>query len=255
MNNDQFESSKNNFKKMYEQSLLKFNQLEQKMQEAVSLNNERLIDYYKIALSDTFQTIKYHQSFVEFARPNFESDVYERLSIIKYFPEEMKNTIPDTVPYVFHGNSNIGQVLEIIKTGGLFTPEQRQVSLKSFASQIDVTYKNNIKVSCEFAEPNFHTFLPYGAIFVFLPLVDEYEKVLKTGDNSEVSGGVNSINFQKEDRLIGIVTTNENIEILKNYCQKHNIDSNKVFTHRDFIVKCKKMFQTNENNIETPKIR
>ena len=79
--------------------------------------------------------------------------------------------------------------------------------MTSFANQIDVTYKSNIRVSCEFADSNNEN-LPYGAIFAFEPLENEREEVINTGDSSEVYGGVNGVNFREEpERLVGIITT------------------------------------------------
>ena len=134
-------------------------------------------------------------------------------------------------------------VKQIIASGGLYTPEERNAGYKSFATQIDVTAKSNIRVSLEFADSSINSFMPYGAIFVFYPKEHEYEKVLSTGDNSEVFGGVESINFN-EERFVGIITTDENIETLKEYMKENNFDPNKVFNHKQFIELCKEKFST-----------
>ncbi len=89
-------------------------------------------------------------------------------------------------------------------------------------------------------------FLPYGAIFVFLPLDNEIERVFNTGMSSEVSQGISGVNFrQNPERLVGIITTLENKNRIQQWCSKYQIDSNKVFTHMEFINKCQNDFVEN----------
>ena len=172
---------------------------------------------------------------LEFARIPNEKDSSNRIDIMKEFPKQIKDSIPDGCPIVFHGNDNIGKVREILKSGGLLTPEQRGVNYTSFATQIDVTSKNDIRVSCEYAEPGVDSCLPYGAIFAFMPEKVEEEKVLKS-KGSEVEQGVNGVNFREEpDRLISIITTLENISTIKQWCGEYGIPSNKVHTHEAFL--------------------
>lgn len=143
----------------------------------------------------------------DYARSGNDKDMMERLEIKNSYLKIINEVIPDKTPIVFHGTDNLGVILEIIKTGGLLTPEQRGADMTSFANQIDVTYKSNIRVSCEFADSNNEN-LPYGAIFAFEPLENEREEVINTGDSSEVYGGVNGVNFREEpERLVGIITT------------------------------------------------
>ena len=177
------------------------------------------------------------ESYLEFMRlpTNFDDEIY-RLDILKKFPEQVKNLFPDGFPIVFHGTDNIGIVREILKSGGLLTPEQRGVDMTSFANDIDVTYKNNITISCEFAEPGSNSFMPYGAIFAFMPEQNEIEKVIRTGDSTEVYGGVNGVNFRDEpNRLYGVITSPENTGLIKHWCKEYGIDESKVFIQEEFI--------------------
>ena len=177
------------------------------------------------------------RAYCEFMRiPPDETDMQARADILHSFPKQVKECFKGDFPIVFHGTNNIGTVREILKTGGLLTPEQRGVEMKSFASQIDVTYKDDIHVSCEFAEPGRASFMPYGAIFAFKPQDDEVENVVSTGNSSEVAGGVNGVSFREEpDRLYGIITTPENLERVKGWCNEHGIVDDKVFSHESFI--------------------
>ncbi len=207
--------------------------------------DSRAYEVYSQQIRDTERNLRLANEKVEFMRPVDAKDMQARVKILKEFPRIVDSIFPDDLPIVFHGTNNIGTVREILKTGGLFTPEQRGVSLTSFAPAIDVTYKKNIRVSCEFAEAGPDSFLPYGAIFAFKPQEDEIERVLSTGDSTEVSQGVNGVNFVNEPkRLFGIITTPENIERVKDWCKQYSIDPNKVFTHTSFVEKYKHLTPT-----------
>ena len=79
-----------------------------------------------------------------------------------------------------------------------------------------MSLEKSILKSLEFAEPGIDSVFPYGAIFVFYPKEEEYDKVLKNGISSEVYNDVQSIDFKKENRLFAIITTKKNILKLKN---------------------------------------
>lgn len=176
-----------------------------------------------------------------------QQDINDRLQIIKYFSKQINETIPDDIPMVFHGNNNIGTIYEIIKSGGLKTPEEREVDFKSFATQIDVGNKHDISVPVEFAEPGIEKCMPYGAIFAFYPKKDEIDKVLEKY-GTEVPGGVKSIDFKTEnDRFVGIITTEENKKRIQEWLKESGIDFNKVFTHSEFIERCKEKFKNKED--------
>lgn len=220
-----------------------------KVEIKISLLKEKLNEYpqdsrvyeaFSQQIRDTERNLRQINDIIEFMRPSNDKDINSRLRIYKEFPKVIDETFPDGFPIVFHGTNNIGTVREILKTGGLLTPEQRNESRTSFASAIDVTYKSNILVSCEFADAGSGSFLPYGAIFAFKPKEDEIERVISTGQSSEVAQGVDGVSFRDQpQRLYGIITTPENIEKVKEWCEQYGIDSKKVFTHSKFNEKFK----------------
>lgn len=241
-NNENFENIKANLSSYYKSQLNKLKELKEQLLEAQKDNDTRKVDFYTKRISNTLDNINGTKNKLFCMRLNNEDDLKERNNIINNFPKLVNEIIPNDIPIVFHGNNNIETVKQIIISGGLYTPEERGVSFKSFATQIDVTYKSNIRVSCEFADSSINSFMPYGAIFVFYPKEHEYENVLKTGDSTEVFGGVEGINFNEDDRFIGIITTDENLEDLKKCMKDNNLDSNKVFTHYQFLDFCKDRF-------------
>lgn len=181
--------------------------------------------------------LRTQESLVDFARLPTVEDVEYRMRAGKEFAGAVKEAVPDELPVVFHGSNNIGVVKQIIQTHGLKTPEQRGGDMTSFATQIDVTVKTNIKTSCRFAESGMY-WMPYGAIFAFMPKPEEMVVVRKTEENgsSEVYGGVDGVDFYEEpERLLGIITTPENIDRVQEWCRESELDENKVMTHGDFL--------------------
>ena len=225
----------------YEQKVIELENYEKELENA---SDDRLREYYQKIVNlykKTVSNLKYKKDYM---RENNEEDINEREKIRKTYPKLVKEMIPDKTPIVFHGVSNIGIVEEIIKSGGLLSCEEQGISNRSFASDIDVCYKDNIRVSVDFSNSSYNEYMPYGAIFAFRPLDSEIDKVIKTGDSSEVLGGVSSVNFKNEpDRLYGIITTKENITRVKKWCLKYGIDHNKVFNHKQFLLNCEKIFK------------
>ncbi len=192
---------------------------------------------YEQQLRDREAVLRKQAALVEFARIPTVEDVEYRHWAKTNFADLVRGAVPDELPLVFHGTNNLGNVRSIIQSHGLLTPEQRNESMTSFAAQVDVTSKTNIQTSCDFAESNYK-WLPYGAIFAFLPKPEEVAEVRKTeaSQSSEVFGGVDGVDFKEQpERLYGIITTPENIERIQAWCQENHLDSNKVMTHGDFL--------------------
>lgn len=223
------------------------NRIEQLQQKQAAEPDEWRAERYAQQIRDNERILRTQEAWVEFARIPTTEDVEERAWAKQEFANAIKNTVPDELPLVFHGNNNLGQIHQIIRTHGLKTPDQRGESATSFATQVDVTAKTNIQTSCDFAESNF-PWLPYGAIFAFMPKPEEIAEVQKTGDSSEVFGGVDGVDFQEEpERLYGIITTSENLERLQNWCEEAGLDQNKVLTHQNFLKQMRELSQTSKN--------
>lgn len=250
MDNEKFEQQKNNYIYLCEKAMKEIKEYQEKKEQFEKEDPEknfRKIEVCQNVIKSKKTELQHYQSFLQYMRLDTPEDLEERDKALYEFPEIIKSIIPDSEPFVFHGTANVATVMEIIKSGGLKTPEERVGDYKSFASQIDVTYKNNISVTCDFADKNRSNFMPYGAIFVFKPKPSEIENVLNTGNSSEVHGGVDGVDFiENPDRLVGIITTTENKIRIQQCCEANGWDTKKVFTHEEFILKCKKMFSLEE---------
>lgn len=194
---------------------------------------------YAQQIRDRQRVLRMQEALVEFARVPTVEDVEYRAQVKQEFAQLVREAVPDELPLVFHGTNNLGNVRQIIRTHGLLTPEQRGESMTSFANLVDVTAKNNIQTSCDFAESGSY-WMPYGAIFAFMPKPEELGIVRETeaNRNSEVSGGVDGVDFKVQpERLYGIITTPENISRIREWCEEEGLDANKVVTHGDFLAR------------------
>lgn len=245
---EELEKKKSYVYKAIEERKMSLNKYQKILDEAIKDDEKRKIEVYSARIDKIKGRINSLQSQLMYMRENTESDLEERRDAQLNFSKEVTNVVPDGVPLVFHGNRDIAMIYEILKSGGLKTPEERGVDFKSFATKIDVANKYDIHVPVEFAEPGSATCRPYGAIFAFYPKENEIEKGLgKFG--SEVPGGVESINFKEEnDRFVAIITTEENIERIQNWLKEFGMDDKKVFTHSGFIEMCKARYKEQENN-------
>ena len=219
----------------------------QTMYDEVIKNNEtRKAEVYGSRIEKIKRRINELENQLSYMREDIPEDLEERKKIRQSFSQQVAEIIPDGVPMVFHGNNDIATIYEILKSGGLKTPEERGVDFKSFATQIDVANKHDIHVPIEFADPGIESARPYGAIFAFYPKKDEIYKGLGNF-GSEVPGGVQSIDFKEDDeRFVGVITTEENKERIQKWLQEFGMDDKKIFTHSEFIEMCKDRFKDSQ---------
>lgn len=211
--------------------------------EAIKSNETRKAEVYGSRVEKIKRRMNELENQLSYMREDIPEDLEERKKIRQSFSKQVTEIIPDGIPMVFHGNNDIATIYEILKSGGLKTPEERGVDFKSFATQIDVANKHDIHVPVEFADPGIDSARPYGAIFTFYPKKDEIYKGLENF-GSEVPGGVQSIDFKEDDdRFVGIITTEENKERIQKWLQEFGMDYKKIFTHLEFIEMCKDRFK------------
>ena len=211
--------------------------------EAIKSNETRKAEVYSSRVEKIKRIINELENQLSYMREDIPEDLEERKKIRQSFSKQVAEIIPDGIPMVFHGNNDIATIYEILKSGGLKTPEERGVDFKSFATQIDVANKHDIHVPVEFADPGIDSARPYGAIFAFYPKKDEIYKGLENF-GSEVPGGVQAIDFKEDDdRFVGIITTEENKERIQKWLQEFGMDYKKIFTHLEFIEMCKDRFK------------
>lgn len=155
--NESFEMVRGNFQKNYNAKVESLQKLKEQLA-TTDENDSRMVNYLTRRIDSEMSTVRYLGSVLKRMRPNDEEDLKKRSEILGKFSKAVDEVIPDGEPIVFHGVNNIETIKTIIESGGLKTPEERGAGYKSFASQIDVTAKKNIRTSCNFADAGAQSF-------------------------------------------------------------------------------------------------
>lgn len=226
-------------KELYEQNLKKaIEKYENIKNSDIDKKESRLV----VAANNVTRRIQALQQIndqLSYLRPANEEDVTYRLRQYDEFHKVMQKNIPDDLPIRFHG-CPIYTAKYIIESGELSSSVDRLGIETSYdtAGQISVTTKNSLQITVQgYAGLNGNYELPGGCIFVLYPkdeLDAENGKSLLMGN----------VNIRKEpSRLFAIITTPENIETVKKWCQEFNMDSSKVYDYDSFSM----IFNRNNN--------
>ena len=124
---EKFTIAVENRKKQYQKISDRIETLKSKLTQYTE--GSRGYEVYSQQIRDTERNLRNIASQIEYMRPNDEQDEQLRLEILKKYPKVIKEIFPDGYPIVFHGTNNIGTVHQILKSGGLLTPEQRGESM------------------------------------------------------------------------------------------------------------------------------
>ncbi|HBY21571.1 MAG: hypothetical protein A2Y24_04580 [Clostridiales bacterium GWE2_32_10] len=168
---------------------------------------------------------------LEFLRPESEEDKTYRLRQYDEFSSKIKEVIPDDLPLRFHGTS-IYNAKHILHEGELSSSVDRRGISTSYdvEDQVSVTTKESIDITVSGYTDLIGDFcLPAGCIFVMLPK-DEIDE--KAGESLLMG----NVNFKSEpDRLVAIITSNENIQNIHKWSLESNVDGSKIYDFDGFI--------------------
>lgn len=154
-----------------------------------------------------------------------------RLRQYDEFSNNIKNMVSSNLPLRFHG-CPIYTARQIISDGEISSSVDRlgvstsydvedQVSVTTIDT-VDTTVKGYAKLVGDYT-------LPAGCIFVLLP----------KDENDALAGQsmlMQNVDFKAEpERLIGIITTPENISIAKSWAQENGVDTSKICEYDNFI--------------------
>ncbi len=169
---------------------------------------------------------------VNLLRPKNPEDMLYRNRQYDEFSKKIGENLPDNIPLRFHGTS-LCNVKNILSDGELSSSVDRLGFETSYdvSNQVSVTTKKSIDVTIKGYADLLDFDMPAGCIFVLLP---KDEEDAKAGDSLLMR----NVNFKNEpDRLYAIITTPENIEIVKEWCIASNIDQTKILDFDNFINK------------------
>ena len=174
---------------------------------------------------------------IENMRENKLDDIKEREKLINVFPGIVKRMIPEEEKIVFYPVKNIASVYKLIDKGIISRSYDNIISDDGeITTRIKIVTKDKIQDACLAASYPRTDYMPYGAIFV-----------LKRSKDDLDSETIGQINFKTApERLYGIITTKENINRLKKMCEEYGVDSTKVYTQEQFLLKCDEWFRKKE---------
>ena len=178
------------------------------------------------------QKIKNLEQQNEFVRPQTERDAEERKSIQENFANSVLNADKENkLDLRFHATS-IMATRDIISSGGLFSVMDRLGDAATSTNdhgEISVGKVDEIQYSVDYwmdTRPD-GNLLPCGCMFVLIPDDNERDMI--------ANRQMHNVNFtQNPEKLFGIITTNENYDMVKGWMQDKNMDVSKLFTFDKF---------------------
>ena len=176
-------------------------------------------------------------------RPRDEKDMQYRFSVYNGFADRLESVLPEENDLCFHGTSLIA-AQEIISSGKI-------KGKKYFCDENDkpdkmfyVTTSSSLYISMQ-GYLNLHEdLIPAGVLFVIKATnEEEYELAERSLVMKEF--------YLKDnpDKLIGMISTPENIPVLKKWCRKCGISEDKVFDFGTFMVFAKQYGTNREFDI------
>lgn len=169
-----------------------------------------------------------------FKRPRNMEDVKYRKIAQVTFEKKLKEIVGENCTLCFHGTP-IWNAKEIINSGNITSLIDRvgpDKNILSTPGKISVSTINNLWFTIKYHADLFNYDYPAGCIFVIKP---KNKDEIKSSTENNV---INNICFDKQpERLIAIITTPENIEIVKGWINnsKLKINPNIVVDFNEFI--------------------
>ncbi len=158
-------------------------------------------------------------------------DIEYRKYIMENYANDIEKYVPEDLHLCFHG-CPIYTAKEIIETKSLSSSVDRIGTETSYdtTDQVSVTTKDTIITTLD-GYSDIHSLeytIPCGVVFVINPK-----------DESEIQSSkgmvIANVNLNDKNRLYAILSTPENMDKLKEWCNNSNLDSNLVKTFDQFI--------------------
>jgi len=155
-----------------------------------------------------------------FKRPRNMEDVKYRKIVQVTFEKQLKEIVGEDCNLCFHGTP-IWNAKEIIDSGKITAMIDRVGDgeyILPMPGQISVSTINNLWFTIKYHADLFNYNYPAGCIFVIKP--KNKNEIKSSKENNAIS----NIYFDKEpERLVAIITTPENIELVKSWISKSNL--------------------------------
>ncbi len=170
---------------------------------------------------------------MEFFRPSTPEIEEYKKNILNTYNDKICKTIPEDLHLLFHGTT-IYSARDIIESKGISSPGER-------GEESDITSAGEIWVTSKESASGIHTSLSYAFLENSSPFMpDGCIFVLETDEETEKKAGkslrIESVSFEKNpDVLFSIITTPENIEMVRGWCERSGIDIGKVQDYESFL--------------------
>lgn len=178
----------------------------------------------------------------KFKRPSNKEDIKYRKIIQVTFEKRLQEVVDENCTLCFHGTP-IWNAKEIIKSGNISALIDRVGSGENvlhMPGQISVSTINNLWFTLKYHADLFNYDYPAGCIFVIEPKNEEEIK------SSREKNYINNIDFEENpERIKYIITTPENIELVKKWINESGlkINSNIVVDYDEVITNMHNEYQ------------
>lgn len=169
----------------------------------------------------------------EFYRPNTKEDIAYRDKIMESFPEQLKTALSPNLDLRFH-STPINFAKQIIESRQISsTPDRYDGYTKNSdgLGEISASSRDDIVRTIRHYSrlQDYTDCLPAGCVFALFP------KDKKDAENKDRSV-MGSVDFKKNpEQLFGVLTTPENIEMVKEWMEKAELNPDLVYTHEAFL--------------------
>ena len=222
---------------------------QQKFLQTLISNDEKLKEYITTTEDECLKRkyrLELKKKKFEFLRPNTKEDIQERQNALKTFTGAVQSLDKNnTLNLRFH-STNIAATKDIIESGGLIASVDRlngyQFDTGNHSNEISVTDIYGMQHSVEsWTDLNAHQEnLPSGCLFVLKPSSQEEINMIQ-------HRCMHNVYFNENDRLIGIVTTSENLPYIQKWLNEKGLDTSLVSTFEQFPSQLKERFSLNHD--------
>lgn len=168
----------------------------------------------------------------DFIRPNTKEEIESRNQIANTFADSLKEIVGSESNLRFHGTP-IYFAKEIIKSNSITSSADRYdgyIASSDMSGSISASTINSLSRTIDYFTDfaSYTRCLPCGVLFV----LNEKDGDCELRDRSEMQ----NVDFKKNpEQLVAIVCTDEVKNMVINWCNEYNMDSNKVFSYNEFL--------------------
>ena len=179
------------------------------------------------------EQIKYIDKTIQFMRVGNDTYENEKSQIYDKFPDEFYKRINKDSLICFHGCKNIWAVGEIIKSCEISSGYYRLGFATSFDNENEISatnVKDSVVAIRYYSGLKNPTTLPAGALFAIKP---KNKNEVITSSSFKLIRRIDL--FNNPERLVAIITTKENIDLVKSWLKDSIFDEDIAYTFEEIL--------------------